>query len=200
MALTKRALLAATLVAASGARPGAGLAGQADPPDRAAGAGRHRRHRRAHVRRRTRQVARPDRRGRQQDRRRRHHRHRRGGARAAPTATRWCWSRRARMVFNIGLYKAPGYDPLKDLTPVAISGRRVEHPDRPSRQSGQDGGRRAGAGARQAGRAHLFVGRRRHQPSHVGRAARAAHRRQAAARALSRDAGRHPWRWPMARW
>ena len=25
-------------------------------------------------------------------------------------------------VFNIGLYKAPGYDPLKDLVPVAVSG------------------------------------------------------------------------------
>ena len=192
MALTKRALLAATLARRVGRRPGAGLARQADPPDRAAGAGRHRRHRRAHVRRRTRQVARPDRRGRQQDRRRRHHRHRRSGARAAPTATRWRWSRRARMVFNIGLYKAPGYDSLKDLTLVAVTRRRVQCPDRPSRQSGQDGGRDARPGARQAGRAHLFVGRRRHQPSHVGRAARAAHRREAAARALSRHAGRHP--------
>src|SRR5260370_1371896 len=26
------------------------------------------------------------------------------------------------MVFNIGLYKAPGYDSLKDLTPVAVRG------------------------------------------------------------------------------
>jgi len=26
------------------------------------------------------------------------------------------------MVFNMGLYKAPGYDPLKDLTPVTVTG------------------------------------------------------------------------------
>ena len=32
------------------------------------------------------------------------------------------WSRRARMVFNIGLYKTPGYDPLKDLALIAVSG------------------------------------------------------------------------------
>ena len=25
-------------------------------------------------------------------------------------------------VFNIGLYKAPGYDPLKDLVPVTVTG------------------------------------------------------------------------------
>ena len=41
------------------------------------------------------------------------------------------------MVFNIGLYKAPGYDPLKDLTPVAISGGvsnvLIVHPDHPAK-------------------------------------------------------------------
>jgi tripartite-type tricarboxylate transporter receptor subunit TctC len=41
------------------------------------------------------------------------------------------------MVFNIGLYKAPGYDPLKDLTPVAVSGGvsnvLIVHPDNPAK-------------------------------------------------------------------
>ena len=45
--------------------------------------------------------------------------------------------RRARMVFNIGLYKAPGYDPLKDLAPVAVSGGvsnvLIVHPDNPAK-------------------------------------------------------------------
>ena len=95
------------------------------------------------------------------------------------------------MVFNMGLYKAPGYDSLKDLDGRDGDRRRVEYPDRPCRQSDQDGGGAARPGTRQAGRAHLFVGRRRHQPSHVGRAARGAHWREAAARALPRHAGRH---------
>jgi tripartite-type tricarboxylate transporter receptor subunit TctC len=41
------------------------------------------------------------------------------------------------LVFNIGLYKTPGYDPLKDLTPVAVSGGvsnvLIVHPDNPAR-------------------------------------------------------------------
>jgi len=41
------------------------------------------------------------------------------------------------MVFNIGPYKAPGYDPLKDLTPVAVSGGvsnvLIVHPDNPAK-------------------------------------------------------------------
>src|SRR5882757_4664451 len=41
------------------------------------------------------------------------------------------------MVFNVGLYKAPGYDPLKDLTPVAVSGGvsnvLIVHPDNPAK-------------------------------------------------------------------
>jgi tripartite-type tricarboxylate transporter receptor subunit TctC len=41
------------------------------------------------------------------------------------------------LVFNIGLYKAPGYDPLKDLTAVAISGGvsnvLIVHPDNPAK-------------------------------------------------------------------
>lgn len=40
------------------------------------------------------------------------------------------------MVFNIGLYKAPGYDPLKDLAQVAVSGGvsnvLIVHPDNPA--------------------------------------------------------------------
>jgi tripartite-type tricarboxylate transporter receptor subunit TctC len=41
------------------------------------------------------------------------------------------------LVFNIGLYKAPGYDPLKDLATVAISGGvsnvLIVHPDNSAR-------------------------------------------------------------------
>lgn len=40
------------------------------------------------------------------------------------------------MVFNIGLYKTPGYDPLKDLSQVAVSGGvsnvLIVHPDNPA--------------------------------------------------------------------
>lgn len=40
------------------------------------------------------------------------------------------------MVFNVGLYKAPGYDPLKDLAQVAVSGGvsnvLIVHPDNPA--------------------------------------------------------------------
>lgn len=41
------------------------------------------------------------------------------------------------MVFNIGLYKAPGYDSQKDLMPVAVSGGvsnvLIVHPDNPAK-------------------------------------------------------------------
>ena len=41
------------------------------------------------------------------------------------------------MVFNIGLYKSPGYDPLKDLQAVAVSGGvsnvLIVHPDNPAK-------------------------------------------------------------------
>ncbi len=41
------------------------------------------------------------------------------------------------MVFNIGLYKTPGYDPLKDLALVAASGGvsnvLIVHPDNPAK-------------------------------------------------------------------
>ena len=41
------------------------------------------------------------------------------------------------MVFNIGLYKSPGYDSLKDLTPVAVTGGvsnvLIVHPDNPAK-------------------------------------------------------------------
>jgi tripartite-type tricarboxylate transporter receptor subunit TctC len=41
------------------------------------------------------------------------------------------------MVFNIGLYKTPGYDPLKDLALVAVSGGvsnvLIVHPDNPAK-------------------------------------------------------------------
>ena len=96
------------------------------------------------------------------------------------------------LVFNMGLYKAPGYDSLKDLAPVAVSGGvsnvLIVHPDNPAKTVAD-----VLAQARaKPGELTYLVGRRRHQPSHVGRAARAAHRREAAARALSRHARRHP--------
>lgn len=41
------------------------------------------------------------------------------------------------LVFNIGLYKSPGYDSLKDLMPVAVSGGvsnvLIVHPDNPAK-------------------------------------------------------------------
>ena len=41
------------------------------------------------------------------------------------------------LVFNMGLYKAPGYDSLKDLAPVAVSGGvsnvLIVHPDNPAK-------------------------------------------------------------------
>lgn len=41
------------------------------------------------------------------------------------------------LVFNMGLYKAPGYDSLKDLMPVAVSGGvsnvLIVHPDNPAK-------------------------------------------------------------------
>ena len=96
------------------------------------------------------------------------------------------------LVFNMGLYKAPGLRFAEGPRTGDGERRRLQRADRASRQSGEDGGRRAGPGARQARPAHLLVGRRRHQPSHVGRAVGAADRREAAARALPRDARRHP--------
>ena len=98
------------------------------------------------------------------------------------------------LVYNLGLYKNPGYDPFKDLVAAVDQLLGRQRADRASVEPGQDRGRRGRAGARQEGRVHLFVGRRRHQPSHVGRAAGDAHRREDDARALSRDARRHPGR------
>ena len=76
------------------------------------------------------------------------------------------------------------------------AGRRRRHPPqragRLARQSGHDRRRPGGAGARQAGRAHLRLERRRQQPPPVGRDPRAAHRRAPAARALPRRADRRP--------
>ena len=97
-------------------------------------------------------------------------------------------------VWNLGLYKAPGYDPLKDLVPVTITGELpnvlVVAPTNPANTRRRPG--RPGEG--QAGRAHLRLERRRLEPAPVGRDPRAAHRRAPAARALPRRAGRRPRR------
>jgi tripartite-type tricarboxylate transporter receptor subunit TctC len=44
------------------------------------------------------------------------------GARAAADGYTLLLTSQGTTVFNIGLYKAPGYDPLKDLAPVAVAG------------------------------------------------------------------------------
>ena len=44
------------------------------------------------------------------------------GARAAPDGYTLLLTSQGTTVWNLGLYKAPGYDPLKDLVPVAITG------------------------------------------------------------------------------
>ena len=44
------------------------------------------------------------------------------GARAAPDGYTLLLMSQGTTVYNIGLYKAPGYDPLKDLAPVAVCG------------------------------------------------------------------------------
>ena len=114
------------------------------------------------------------------------------GARAAADGYTLLLTSQGTTVFNIGLYKAPGYDPLKDLVPVCVAGILpnvlVVSPANPA----SDRRRPGGAGARQAGRAHLRLERRRQQPPPLGRDPRAAHRRAPAARALSRRADRGP--------
>ncbi|MBV8190406.1 MAG: tripartite tricarboxylate transporter substrate binding protein [Alphaproteobacteria bacterium] len=44
------------------------------------------------------------------------------GARAVPDGYTLLLTSQGTTVFNKGLYKAPGYDPLKDLTPVTVCG------------------------------------------------------------------------------
>ncbi len=44
------------------------------------------------------------------------------GARAAADGYTLLLTSQGTTVFNIGLYKAPGYDPLKDLAPVTVAG------------------------------------------------------------------------------
>ena len=44
------------------------------------------------------------------------------GARALADGYTLLLTSQGTTVFNMGLYKAPGYDPLKDLTPVAVTG------------------------------------------------------------------------------
>ena len=58
-------------------------------------------------------------------------------ARAAPDGHTLLLISQGTMVFNIGLYKAPGYDPLKDLTAVAVSvgvsNVLIVHPGNPAK-------------------------------------------------------------------
>jgi tripartite-type tricarboxylate transporter receptor subunit TctC len=44
------------------------------------------------------------------------------GVRAAPDGYTLLLTSQGTMVWNLGLYKAPGYDPLKDLVPVTVTG------------------------------------------------------------------------------
>ena len=58
-------------------------------------------------------------------------------ARAAPDGYTLLLISQGTMVFNIGLYKAPGYDTLKDFMPVAVSGGvsnvLIVSPDNPAK-------------------------------------------------------------------
>jgi tripartite-type tricarboxylate transporter receptor subunit TctC len=58
-------------------------------------------------------------------------------ARTAPDGYTLLLTSQGTMVFNMGLYAKPGYDPLKDFEPVAIAGGvsniLVVHPDNPAK-------------------------------------------------------------------
>ena len=175
------------LLPAGGA--GGRMAGAPGPHGHTVRAGRRRRHRRAHLRRGTRQGARPADRGRQQGRRGRPH-----GDRGRRTRR----GRRLHAAADLAGHDGVQHRPLQDAGLRSAQGPRAGHrrrhpPQRAGRlprQSGRDRRRPGGAGARQAGRAHLRLERRRQQPPPVGRDPRAAHRRAPAARALSRRADR----------
>src|ERR1044072_415153 len=44
------------------------------------------------------------------------------GARAAPDGYTVMLTSQGTMAWNLGMYKAPGYDPLKDFVPVTVTG------------------------------------------------------------------------------
>ena len=58
-------------------------------------------------------------------------------ARAAPDGYTMLLISQGTMVFNIGLYPKPGYDPLKNFDPVAVAGSvsnvLIVHPDNPAK-------------------------------------------------------------------
>jgi tripartite-type tricarboxylate transporter receptor subunit TctC len=58
-------------------------------------------------------------------------------ARAAPDGYTLLLTSQGTMVFNIGLYRTPGYDPLKDVMPVAVSvgvsNVLIVHPSHPAK-------------------------------------------------------------------
>ena len=97
-------------------------------------------------------------------------------------------------VWNLGLYKAPGYDPLKDLVPVTVTGELpnvlVVAPTIPANTVAD----LVAQAKAKPGELDLRLERRRLEPAPVGRDPRAAHRRAPAARALPRRAGRRPRR------
>ena len=192
-ALTRRQALAGALLLVARGGAGGRLAGAPAPHDHTVRAGRRRRHRRTHLRRGARQGARPAGRRRQQGRLGRPHgdrgRRARSGRRLHPAADLAGHDGvQHRPLQGAGLRSAQGLR----------AGHRLRHPHqrggRLCRQPGQDRRRPGRAGARQAGRDHLRLERRRQQPPHVGRDPGATHRRQHAARALSRRARRGPRR------
>ena len=90
------------------------------------------------------------------------------GARAPADGYTLLLTSQGATVFNMGLYKTPGYDPLKDLAPVATTGILTNVMVVSAANPAKDRRRRDRAGARQAGRTHLRFERRRQQPAHVG--------------------------------
>ena len=59
------------------------------------------------------------------------------GVRAAPDGYTLLLTSQGTTVWNLGLYKSPGYDPLKDLVPVTITGEPAQRDGRRAHQSRQ---------------------------------------------------------------
>ena len=113
-------------------------------------------------------------------------------ARAAPDGYTFTFASQGTLVFNQALYASPGYDSLKDFSPLAfvggVSNVMIVHPSNAARAPA----RRGGGGEGQARHAHVLLGRRRNQPPPVRRAVRADDRNAAGPRAVQADAGGDP--------
>ncbi len=97
-------------------------------------------------------------------------------------------------VFNIGLYKTLGYDPLKDFVPVTASGILTNVLVVSTANPAKTVADLIAQARAKLWRDHLRLERRRQQPPHVGRDSGAARRHQHATCALSRRSRRGPRR------